>query len=124
MTESNRSASRDAWALIDTERKRDRLIRRICIAAWTATLVVALLFAALVSTSVIEMVSAARAGAVPWSTVVGVAMPFMGALWTLCLLVASLSTVAVFLRLRTASLAEIQLRLAALEDRIAGMAER
>jgi len=37
-------------------------------------------------------------------------------LWTLCLLIAALSTVGVFLRQRTASLAEIQLRLAALED--------
>jgi hypothetical protein len=39
--------------------------------------------------------------------------------WKLSLLVAGLSTVGIFLRLRTARLAEIQLRLAALEEMLA-----
>jgi hypothetical protein len=75
-----------------------------------------LLFAIALAVPVLQMARAASAGAVPWATVVGIAMPFIGALWTLSLLVAALSTVAVFFRLRTASLAELQLRLAALED--------
>jgi hypothetical protein len=41
----------------------------------------------------------------------------------LSLLVAALSTVLVFLRLRTASLAEIQMRLAALEELVASPGE-
>ena len=56
------------------------------------------------------------AGNLPWITVVGIATPFMSTLLVLSVLVAALSTVGVFLRFRSASLAEIQLRLAALED--------
>jgi hypothetical protein len=46
----------------------------------------------------------------------GAAMPGLIVLGLLSVLVATLSTIGVFLRLRTASLMEIQLRLAALED--------
>jgi hypothetical protein len=47
---------------------------------------------------------------------VGAAMPLFIVLGLLSVLIATLSTVGIFLRLRTASLAEIQLRLAALEE--------
>jgi len=108
-----------AWAMIETERRRDRFIRRVCVAAWTATFVVALLFAVFIAVPVVNMIRMAQVGAVPWSAAFGAAMPFLGVLWTLTLLVAALSTVGVFLRQRTASLAEIQLRLAALEEMLA-----
>jgi hypothetical protein len=110
------SPSDRAWAHIETERRRDRFVRRVCVAAWTATFVVALVFAAFVAVPVFQMVRLVQVGAMTWAGVVGAAMPFLGVLWTLCLLIAALSTVGVFLRQRTASLAEIQLRLAALED--------
>jgi hypothetical protein len=48
--------------------------------------------------------------------VFGSAMPLFIVLGFLSVLIATLSTVGVFLRLRTASLTEIQLRLAALEE--------
>ena len=46
-------------------------------------------------------------------------MPLFTTLLMLSVLIATLSTVAIFLRLRTATLSEIQLRLAALEDMLA-----
>src|SRR6185503_10533244 len=104
------------WQEIERERGRDALIRRICVAAWTATGIILILFAAITSVPVIEIARAAMRGDVPWATVVGMAMPFIGALWTLSLLAAALSTVAMFFRQRTASLADLQLRLSALED--------
>ena len=104
-----------AWALIDAEKRRDRLIRRLCIFSWGATFSVAVLFVVAVGVGVVEMLKGAMAGNLPWITVTGAAMPLLGALWTLCLLMAALSTIGVFLRMRTASLAEIQMRLAALE---------
>ena len=113
----------DAWALIEREKQRDRLIKKLCIAAWSVTLGLALLLTAIVGVSVLEMFRAGMAGAVPWMTVVGAAMPLMGFLWTLSLLVSALSTVGVFLRFRTASLTEIQLRLAALEDILANKSD-
>src|SRR5882672_6375036 len=116
MSKSSSPPAADAWALIETEKRRDRFIRKVCITAWVVTFSLVVVFAVLVGVGVVEMVKAGMAGAVPWMSVVGAAMPFMGMLWTLCLLIATLSTVGVFLRMRTASLSEIQLRLAALEE--------
>ena len=110
------SPSDRAWAQIETERRRDRRVRRVFVAAWSATFVVALLFAVVIAMPVYNTVRLAQVGAMPWAAAFASAMPFLGVLWTLCLLVAALSTVGVFLRQRTSSLAEIQLRLAALEE--------
>ena len=123
MTPTSPAARPDAWALIKRERGRDHLVKRLCVAAWSVTLGIAVVAAAVVGVGVVEMMKAARAGAVPWMTVVGAAMPLIGMLWTLALLVAALSTVGVFLRMRTASLTEIQLRLAALEELITARLE-
>jgi hypothetical protein len=112
-------AARDAWALIEVEKRRDRLIRRVCIAAWAVTVGIVLLFAAFSAVQVAQFVGPAARGDLPWAIVFGSAMPFIVALWTLSLLVATLATVGVFLRFRTSSLTEIQLRLAALEDMLA-----
>jgi Flp pilus assembly protein protease CpaA len=116
MTNPTGSKTEGAWELIEIEKKRDRFIRRVAKTAWGATFVLLILFAALFVAPVMQFVKGAAAGDIPWMTVLGLALPFMGMLWTLVLLIATLSTVAVFLRLRTASLTEIQLRLAALEE--------
>ncbi len=50
------------------------------------------------------------------------AMPLVAVVGVVSLLVATLTTVGIFLRLRTASLSEIQLRLAALEEMLQGAA--
>jgi len=109
----------EASALIENERRRDRFIRRVSIIAWSVTFLLVLLVAALVGVQVTQMARLASVGAVPWSTVVGSAMPLLDVLWKLSLLVAGLSTIGIFLRLRTASLTEIQVRLAALEAMLA-----
>ena len=64
----------------------------------------------------LQMIQSALTGDLPWVSVVGAAMPLMGTLMPLFLLVATLSTIALFLRMRTTSLSEMQLRLAALEE--------
>ena len=108
-----------AMALIANERRRDRFIRRTSIIAWSVSLALVLLIALMVAVQARQFVSGALEGEVPWIVVVGSTMPLIDALWKLSLLVATLSTVAIFLRLRTASLAEIQIRLAALEELVA-----
>jgi hypothetical protein len=117
-------APRDAWALIEVEKRRDRLVRRVCVAAWGVTLGITLLVAAMVGVQVWQMWRMANVGALPWAAVVGAAMPLVAVLWTLGLLVAALSTVGVFLRFRSASLSEIQLRLATLEEMLASRPDR
>jgi hypothetical protein len=115
------TAPKAALSLIENERRRDRFIRRTSTIAWSVTFVLVLLIALVVGFQVSQFVSGAREGEVPWSVVVGSTMPLIDVLWKLSLLVATLSTVAIFLRLRTASLAELQLRLAALEEMVASM---
>jgi hypothetical protein len=87
--------------------------------AWTTTFILVLLIAGMVGMQVLEMRKAAAVGAVPWMAVMGSALPLVDVLWKLSLLVATLSTVGIFLRLRTSSLTEIQLRLASLEEMLA-----
>lgn len=119
MTTATSPASQQAWALIEAEKRRDRFIRRVSVIAWSVTFAFVLLFAGLTLPGFIEMFHGALAGNLPWITVVGAATPFMSTVLLLSVLVAALSTVGVFLRFRSASLAEIQLRLAALEDMLA-----
>ena len=105
-----------AWAAIEKDKQFDRFIRRACVTAWTVTLGLLLLYGIGSAAAAIQMIRIARMGGATWMMVMASAGPFLGAVWTVCLLIATLTTVGVFLRLRTASLSEIQLRLVALED--------
>ena len=113
-----------AMTLVENERRRDRFIRRVNIIAWSISLSLILVIAVLVVLSISQFVGPAVSGDVPWMVLLGSAMPLIDVLWKLSLLVATLSTVALFVRLRTSSLVEIQLRLAALEDMIASGAKK
>jgi ABC-type multidrug transport system fused ATPase/permease subunit len=110
------STANRTWAEIEKGKRVDRIIKTVSFAAWSVTLVMVLIFAIMTGVSVAQFVSAAANGALPWSTALGVATPFLLTVGALAVLIATLSTVMIFLRMRTASLAEIQRRLAALED--------
>jgi hypothetical protein len=116
MTKSDTLASQNVWPGIENERRRDRLVRKVAVAAWSVTGALVLLLGVAVGLQVALVARAAVAGALPWTAVFGVAMPFIIVLGILSVLIATLATIGVFLRLRTASLADIQLRLAALEE--------
>jgi len=123
MTKQTVSASGKVWEAIENERRRDRLIRRVSITAWSITFFFVAILAVLVCMQVVQLAKGAAVGAVPWITVFGAAMPLVIVLGLLSVLVATLSTIGIFLRLRTASLTEIQLRLAALEDMLGAHGE-
>jgi len=116
-------ASERVWAVIEREKRRDRLVRRVSIAAWSVTGGAVLVFGAVTAVRIWQMALHAAEGLVPWPVVFDQAMPVVVVIGVLGLLVAILSTVGIFLRLRTASLSEIQLRLAALEEMIASHLE-
>lgn len=120
MTTNPQASTDRVWAAIDQEKRRDRTIRRISVAAWTVTFVLILLLAVLVGVSEAQMVKAVLAGQLPWMTVLGIAMPLIIVLGIVSLLIATLSTIGIFLRMRTTTLNEIQLRLAALETALSG----
>jgi hypothetical protein len=104
------------WDAIERDKRLDRMIRRVCIAAWVVTLAVTACYAALVGREVAHVMQLRNVGAATDQAVMSAAIPLVIALGVLALLVAALSTVGIFLRFRTAALGEIQLRLALLED--------
>lgn len=116
MTSSTVAGDHRIWSAIDEEKRRDRLIRRVCVAAWSVTFGLMLLLGILAGLSAAQMVRAVLAGQLPWMSVLGVATPFIIVLGIVSLLIATLSTVGIFLRMRTTTLSEVQQRLAALEQ--------
>ncbi len=113
----------DAWAVVEAEWRRDRTLRRVSVAAWAATFVVVAIFAVIVTMRVSRLWSLASVGALDRHSVFEAATPLILVLGVLSLLIAVLATVGIFLRLRTASLAEIRLRLSALEAILAGQGD-
>lgn len=113
-----------AWARIEEEKRRDRFIRRVSIAAWSATFVIVVLVTAatVIQYLALRPVMGGITGVTGMgaAALVGLMMPLLIGLGVLSVLIATLATVGQFLRLRTASLVEIQLRLAALEAAITG----
>jgi uncharacterized membrane protein len=113
---STNSPTDRAWEMIEQERGRDRLIRRVSIAAWSVTFVIVLLL--VIATAIQVSISAqfGGGGTIGLIASLAAAKPTLIMLGALAVLIATLSTVGIFLRLRTTSLHEIQLRLAALEE--------
>ena len=112
-----------AWQLVEEEKRRDRTLRRVSIAAWAATFLVVAVFAVIVAMRVSLMWGLASVGALDRHAVFDAAVPLVLVVGVLSLLVAVLATVGIFLRLRTASLAEIRLRLSAIEAVLAGQGD-
>jgi uncharacterized membrane protein (DUF485 family) len=118
MNQNNENSNAQVWSLIEKEKKRDRVIRRISRVAWGGTLIMLLVFLAFTLYDLSHHVSLYRLGLIPYERVLNTVVPFAIILGSLSLVVAILSTVGVFLRLRTTSLMEVQQRLVNLEQMI------
>ncbi|MGH7618001.1 MAG: hypothetical protein ACREPM_12290 [Gemmatimonadaceae bacterium] len=116
MSSSSSTMYDAAWSIIDKERKRDRTVRRVSVIAWGITLVALLAFAAISTQHILIVRKNLAVGVVAPGALYDAALPLIAVVGVLSTLVATLSTVGIFLRLRTASLSEIQLRLATLEE--------
>jgi hypothetical protein len=123
MTTPVSRASTNAWELIDKEKRRDLVLRRISIVAWSVTFFIVLVVAVIIGQQVALTMKRVDVGVAPADAVYWAALPLVAVVGVLSVLIATLSTIGIFLRLRTASLTEIRLRLAALEDLIAARAE-
>jgi hypothetical protein len=111
------------WALLDEEKRREAVLRRISKGAWTTAFLVVLAFTIIWAVYIVQMVQFTGLSRLPdRENIIHAAIPLFVALGFMSVLVATVSTVGVFMRFRAASLSEIQLRLAALEDVI--MSER
>lgn len=118
MTHTVPRGTAHTWATIDEEKRRDRFVRRVSVIAWTATTVFVLLLGVAYSISVAQMIKMMGVDTLSWFAILGVATRIFIVLGLISLLIATLATVGTFLRMRTTSLAEIQLRLAALEEMV------
>ena len=108
------------WGWVEGEKRLDARVRRVSRIAWTTTVVAVLFYGVIVLGRMAAMVSELGKMNVPSTTVLNVILesllPLVSVVGILALLVAVLSTIAVFLRFRTASLAEINARLTAMEQ--------
>ena len=104
------------WELIEAEKGRDRMLRRVSTGAWILTFVALFFTAVGVGINVWWAAQAFMQGKVHIVAIFGEAMPLVWIVGAVSLLVAVLSTAAVLLRFREASLQEIRLRLAAVEQ--------
>jgi ABC-type proline/glycine betaine transport system permease subunit len=112
-------SSERVWAMIEREKRRERFLRRVSVGAWSVTGGAVTIFGVATGLEVWRTARHAMAGLVTWSAVFETAMPVVAVVGILGLLLAIGSTAGIFLRLRTASLSEIQMRLAALEEMVA-----
>lgn len=118
MTESATTPTEEARRLIEQERRRDGTIRRIAKIAWGATFACLLLYGLPVLLVFVRALRLRAVGAVRPDEVIIALIPFVVVVGFLSVLVATLATIGMFVRMRTASLEEIRLRLAALEEMV------
>lgn len=115
---SEYSKQEDTLAWLEAERERAKKLHTIGYAAWVVTFVVLALYAVFVGVQAFVLVSNAGHhlfSVMAFTALVRTIAPLLVVVGVTALLVAVLSTIGIFVRIRTASLAEIQLRLAALE---------
>lgn len=106
------------WDLIEKEKKRDRIIKRISKTGWIVTLLVLFSFLVFTTIKFIYAYKMYASGLVLFQNVLNTLIPFLIILGSISLLVAILATIGMFLRLRTTNLLEIQQRLTNLERMI------
>ena len=104
------------WNAIEKERSRDRIVRRASMIAWAITFIALAAFSIICIQHILLEKRRVAVGVDSSLALYDAALPLVATIGVLSTLVATLCTVGVFLRLRTASLSEIQLRLAALEE--------
>jgi hypothetical protein len=95
----------------------------VIVIAWGVVLLMLLIYAVLVLLDVSRAWELAEMGAMSASDVRMSVMPLVYAVGAISLVLATLSTIGAFLRSRTATLSEIQLRLAGLESILRAQAD-
>lgn len=113
------NAQEEIWAWIDEERRIDKKVREFAYRAWVTTVGAVVVYGLFVLTQLavatIGLVQRDGSTRVVLFRVMEMLMPLVWVIGAVALIAAVLGTVGVFLRFRTASLAEIQQRLASLE---------
>ncbi len=123
MNDSHQSMQNALREKIEMEKKTDHLIRRISKIAWGGTIFFIIVFIGFTGYEIFNLWGLYKAGFVPASSIFNELTPFLISLGGASFVVSIVSTIGVFLRLRTSTLSEIQVRLAALENILLDRAE-
>lgn len=115
----------DIWKNIEKEKRTDRWMKRICIGSWFATILLLLAYVFLILNHYIYQSGGGGFSTLvfffpyeKWTTpLLTYTLIFFGA-GTITFSAAILSTIGIFVRMRTSSLRDIQLRLGTLENAI------
>lgn len=114
----------DVWSKIEKEKRIDSLIRRVCYISWTTTFILFLTYAVIVVFEFYglptDVLTGDFAGNRPHLSsfiieMVGLTLAF-GAVGGLSLGIAVISTIGIFVRMRTSNLQEMRIRLETLEE--------
>ncbi len=116
MITSQKEQKDRTWEFIEAEKGRDRRLQKISTVAWIVTFAALLFTAVGIGFNVWWAAQGFMIGQLGMNVIFREAMPLVWVVGTISLLVAVLSTAGVLLRFRAASLHEIRLRLAALEE--------
>jgi hypothetical protein len=119
-TNARPERTEELWRWVESEKQLDRRVHRISRIAWALTVAAVIVYGVVILARVGAVLSELARQNVPRGAALGVALdalvPLITVLGVFFFLVAVLSTIAVFLRFRTASLAEIRVRLSAMEE--------
>ena len=118
MNTAENKSTEQVWDMIDREKARDRMIRRVSRVAWGVTMGVLLVFLVFTIIDITHTLQLYKSGVVASQAIWRTLVPFAIILGSVSLIIAILATIGVFLRLRTTSLLEVQQRLANLEQLI------
>lgn len=118
MKNVNETEKAQIWTMIEKEKKRDRKIKLISTIAWSITIILLLVYMVFTAIDLAHALKGYHKGLVPFKFVIESITPFLMISGGLGLIIAVLSTIGMFLRMRTTTLLEIQQRLANLEGMI------
>ncbi len=118
MNKINETTNDPVWEMIGKEKKKDNKLKIVSRVAWGTTLLVLMVFLLFTVMDFTKQIDLYHKGIVPYEGVLKTFVPFLIILGSLSLIIAIISTVGTFLRLRTTSLLEIQQRLSNLEEMI------
>src|ERR1044071_7579411 len=97
MTATSAASSR-AWEMIEREKKRDQIVRRATIAAWTVALILALVGAGLVTAEGVSVVHTMLQRNLSMDAILAAVTYVVKQLGLMALVLAAMGSVAIFLR--------------------------
>ena len=106
----------EIWDLVQGEKKRDQKVVLLSKIAWSVTGIAVLMFGAIQFSHFLQYLELIALGTGSMDQLWAQLTPLVAVIGIIGLIIAILATVGIFLRLRTSSLHEIQVRLAALEQ--------